>query len=273
MGLTKVNEYIRRFDEILKGNSIIPAHGKLKAGVDLGTANIVMSVLDEKDEAVAGATYGASVVKDGLVVDYIGAVNIVKRLKRQIEEKLGREIRCTATGIPPGTVGGNRQVIVNVCESADLDVTNVVDEPSAAAAVLGIKEGAVVDVGGGTTGISVIKDGKVIYTADEPTGGTHMTLVLAGHYRIPYEEAEEVKRDPKRSDDVFSIIYPVVEKMAHIVRHHIKGYNIRKIYVVGGACSFNEFETAFERTLGIRTFKPENPLLVTPLGIAKNCVG
>jgi len=72
---------------------------------------------------------------------------------------------------------------------------------------------------------------------------------------------------------VFSIIYPVVEKMAHIVRHHIKGYNIRKIYVVGGACSFNEFETAFERTLGIRTFKPENPLLVTPLGIAKNCVG
>ena len=32
----------------------------------------------------------------------------------------------------------------------------------AAASVLGIRDGAVVDVGGGTTGISILKDGKVI---------------------------------------------------------------------------------------------------------------
>lgn len=40
---------------------------------------------------------------------------------------------------------------MNVIESADIDVIKVVDEPSAAAKVLKIKDGAVVDVGGGTT--------------------------------------------------------------------------------------------------------------------------
>ena len=31
--------------------------------------------------------------------------------------------------------------------------------------MLGINDGAVIDVGGGTTGISIIKDGKVVFTA------------------------------------------------------------------------------------------------------------
>ena len=37
-------------------------------------------------------------------------------------------------------------------EGAGFEVTNIVDEPTAAAAVLKITDGAVVDVGGGTTG-------------------------------------------------------------------------------------------------------------------------
>ncbi|MFZ5975886.1 MAG: ethanolamine utilization protein EutJ [Bacillota bacterium] len=271
MDLTDANTYIQKFDEMLKESTCLPCTGSLKTGVDLGTANIVISVLDEQDNPVAGATFGASVVKDGLVVDYVGAVSIVKRLKSQIEEKLGRELVYTATAVPPGTVGGNREVIANVCESAGMEVVNVVDEPSAAAAVLGIREGAVVDVGGGTTGISILRDGKVIYTADEPTGGTHMSLVLAGHYRIPFEEAELIKKEPGRSREVIALVKPVVEKMAHIVKRHIRGYDINSIYVVGGACSFDEFESIFERILNIKTFKPVSPLLVTPLGIAQNC--
>lgn len=50
------------------------------------------------------------------------------------------------------------------------------------------------DVGGGTTGISILKDGEVIFTADEPTGGTHMTLVLAGSLGCSFEEAERIKK-------------------------------------------------------------------------------
>ncbi|MBP0576045.1 pilus assembly protein PilM, partial [Mycobacterium tuberculosis] len=72
-------------------------------------------------------------------------------------------------------------------------VADVADEPSAAARVLGLVDGAVVDVGGGTTGISVLRNGEVVFTDDEATGGTHMTLVLAGAYGIPTDEAEAME--------------------------------------------------------------------------------
>ena len=58
--------------------------------------------------------------------------------------------------------------------------------------MLGITDGAVIDVGGGTTGISILKDGRVVYTVDEPTGGTHMNLVISGAYGISIPEAEAI---------------------------------------------------------------------------------
>ena len=101
------------------------------------------------------------------------------------------------------------------------------DEPTAAAAVLGIRDGAVVDVGGGTTGISILRDGKVVYTADEATGGTHMTLVLSGYYDIGRDEAEKMKLDASQEQAVFPIVYPVVEKMASIVKRFVDGRQVK----------------------------------------------
>jgi len=40
----------------------------------------------------------------------------------------------------------------------------------------------------------VLRDGKVVYTADEPTGGTHFSLVIAGAKNIKLEDAEELKK-------------------------------------------------------------------------------
>ena len=95
-----------------------------------------------------------------------------------------------------------------------------------------------------------------------------MTLVLAGYYGISLEEAEELKKDPSREDDVFPIIKPVVSKMASIVKRFLQGYDVDKVYVVGGACCFKEFENVFEKELGIPAIKTNDTLLVTPLGIA-----
>lgn len=270
--LANVNDYIRGFAALIEQKQTNRFKGELKVGVDLGTANIVLSVLDLEGQPVAGALYPASVVKDGLVVDYVGAVRIVRELKQQVEQQLGVTLTHAATAVPPGTIGGNAKAIANVVESADLEVTNVVDEPTAAAAVLGVTDGAVVDVGGGTTGISILKQGEVIYTADEPTGGTHMSLVVAGNYKISFEQAEVMKKDPARQREIFPVIKPVIEKMASIVKRHIGNHEVEQIYVVGGACCFDEFEHIFQKEIGIETLKPENPLLITPLGIALNCV-
>ena len=45
----------------------------------------------------------------------------------------------------------------------------------------------------GTTGISILNGSKIIFTADEPTGGSHMTLTIAGYYNIDFDEAEKIK--------------------------------------------------------------------------------
>lgn len=271
MELTNCNKLIEEFSKLIKDKKCNPYEGELKVGVDLGTANIVLSVVDSNNKPIAGAMYPSSVVKDGIVVDYIGATRIVRDLKEQVESIIGAPLTKAATAIPPGITEGNIKVIANVVESADLEVVNVIDEPTAASCVLGIRDGAVVDVGGGTTGISIIKNGEVVFTADEPTGGTHMTLVLAGFMKESFEEAEVVKKDKSKERDVFTIIKPVVEKMASIVNKYIQGYDIDTIYVVGGACCFKDFEKIFKKETNVDTIKPIEPLLVTPLGIAMNC--
>ncbi len=263
--------------EILSDFAILVNEGKvnkytgaLRTGVDLGTANIVISVIDDENNLVAGATAVSKVVKDGIVVDFVGAIQTLKKMKAELEEKLGCELYDAATAVPPGIIEGNVKCIVNVVEGAGFNVINVVDEPTAAATLLNIKDGAVVDVGGGTTGISILKDGEIIFTADEPTGGTHMSLVLAGYHNISIAEAEELKKDISKEKDIFPIIRPVVQKMASIVKGFLSGYDVSEVYVVGGACSFSEFEETFEKELGITTIKTNDCLFVTPLGIAWN---
>ncbi len=52
-------------------------------GVDLGTACVVLAVLDEHLRPVAGTFRYADVVRDGMVVDYIGAIRIVREMKEE----------------------------------------------------------------------------------------------------------------------------------------------------------------------------------------------
>ena len=265
------SELLTEFDRLIREKDVNPYEGELKCGVDLGTANIVIAVVDENDYPIAGAMHPSKVVKDGIVVDYVGAIRVLKELKKELEERVGCELYKASCAIPPGIMDGNIRCIANVVEGAGFEVINIVDEPTAAARVLGIENGGVVDIGGGTTGISIIEDGEVTYVADEPTGGTHMTLVLSGYYSVPYDAAEEMKKDLSRQDIVFPIIKPVAAKMASIVRTFIDRKNVSEIYLVGGACTFDEFEQVFEKETGLTCYKANVPLLVTPLGIAMYC--
>ena len=268
MNLDKVNKYIKDFEKTIKKPKTNFDKSKFYVGVDLGTANIVITILDKDGKPVAGATQRSRVVRDGIVVDFMGAIGIVRKLKEDLEEKLGIQITEGYTAIPPGVEQGSVKAIVNVIESAGIDVLKVVDEPTAASYVLGIADGVVVDLGGGTTGISILEKGKVVFVADEPTGGTHMTLVLAGSYGVDFETAEDIKTDKKKEKEVFVQITPVLQKMASIIKKYIKDYKVKDVYLVGGACSFDESESIFKKELGLNIYKPYMPVYITPLGIA-----
>ena len=267
---TYCDEFIDKFEKVIKN----PIKSKSKVyytGVDLGTACEVIAVLDENFEPVAGAYRYADVVRDGMVVDYIGAVRIVKQLKEEIEEKLGTELIYAASAIPPGTDELDSGAIKNVVQGAGFELSNIMDEPTAANELLKMKNGVVVDIGGGTTGISILKDGKVVYVTDEPTGGTHFSLVVAGAYSKTFEEAELYKRDPKNHKELISVLTPVIEKVSGIINRHIKGYEVEEISIVGGTCCLAGIEKVIEKNTKIKTRKPKNPMFVTPLGIALSC--
>ncbi|VVS91713.1 ethanolamine utilization protein EutJ [Desulfoluna spongiiphila] len=272
MDFSSVDRTIADLETCLDTTREVSPTEELLVGVDLGTAFIVLVVMNSRKEPVACAMEFAQVIKDGLVVDYLGAMTVVKRLKAQLEERLGRELEKAAIAVPPGTGESDCKTHGYVVEGAGMEVTNLLDEPTAANAVLGVQDGVIVDIGGGTTGLSILEKGKVVYVADEATGGTHLSLVLSGAYKVSFEEAEEIKRDNTRHKEIFAAVRPVIQKMATIVKGHIVGRNIKAVYLVGGTCCLTGMETVFEKELGIPVHKPANPFLVTPMGIALSSV-
>lgn len=95
-----------------------------------------------------------------------------------------------------------------------------------------------------------------------------MTLVIAGNKGISFESAEKYKKNVLNSEKVFPVIVPVIEKIATIVERHIKNFDVDLLCLVGGTACLNGIESVIEQLTGVRTVKPENPFLVTPLGIA-----
>ncbi|HBL06964.1 MULTISPECIES: ethanolamine utilization protein EutJ [unclassified Clostridium] len=264
------DKMVQDFEEVIE-KPILNGSSVYYTGVDLGTACVVLAVLDENYKPVAGAYRYADVVRDGMVVDYIGAIRIVRELKQEIEEKLNTELLYAAAAIPPGTDALDSGAIKNVVQSAGFELTNLLDEPTAANAVLKIENGAVVDIGGGTTGISILKDGKVVYVVDEPTGGTHFSLVISGAYGMPFKEADKFKRDNENHKEILPVLKPVVEKVSSIINQHIKNHDVNEISLVGGTCCLTGIEEIIQKQTGVYTHKPKNPMFVTPLGIALSC--
>lgn len=274
MNLDSANELLTNFHSIINTDLMvnnIEDHFPLSVGIDLGTSSIVLVVLNHLKQPIFGASEEATVVRDGLIVNYIEAVQIVNYLKEKAEHTLNTTLTHASGAVPPGTIGKNHSVFGNIIESTGMEVVTIVDEPTAAARVLKITDGHVVDIGGGTTGIASICKGEVVQVIDEPTGGTHMTLVLAGHYDIAIEQAEQIKRQETQQEEIFHVIRPVVEKMAEITRQSLaSNLNLQEmpVYIVGGASNFPQFKQIFESVLKVSVYQPVFPELVTPLGIA-----
>lgn len=276
--IRRANLIISELEQKINDKEEMQYNGPVYIGVDIGTANVVTIAVDAHGRPLAGEITKAKVTREGMIVDYMGAVRIVKAQVAAIAERLGLKVSkfepapvLAMSAIPPATGGGNARVTANILESAELEVLGMVDEPEAAALVLGMPDGAIVDVGGGTTGISMLEDGKVVESWDEPTGGFHFDLVISGRFGIPIEEAEAMKLNVEEQPMLFAVVREVMRKVAAITTRCLRGYNAPKLYLVGGSCAFHGFCGLMEKETGIPTFIPENPLLATPLGIAIAC--
>jgi ethanolamine utilization protein EutJ len=250
--------------ELVNDPTPLRVEGMLHLGIDLGTSDVVSIVLDSGRQPVAVCLEWADVVRDGVVFDFHGATSIVRRQMALLEGKLGRAFTQASTSFPPGT---DPRISINVLEAAGLEVTAVIDEPSAVARLLRLDRAAVVDIGGGTTGIAVLQGGDVVYSGDEATGGHHVSLTLAGNQGISLEAAEMLKRSDGAS--IWPTVRPVFEKMADIVRSHLAGHDVDAIFLSGGSCSLPGVGELFANEFpGRRIAVPRHPIFFTPFAIA-----
>lgn len=263
-----VNATLQQARAVFNQTGPVDYNGPVHVGVDLGTAYTVVAVLDKDYRPIAGRYQFAQIVRDGLVVDFIGAIQLVKQMKAEIEADLGFELESAATTYPPGVPLAEVKATKNVLIGAGLECSHFIDEPSGANQLLQISDGAIVDIGGGTTGVAVVKDGDVVYTADESTGGTHFSLVIAGALGVPFIQAEKIKTDPAQRRMVSTLVYPVMEKVGSIVARHIEQFQLETIYLVGGTSSMKGIDDVISNMTGVTTVIPAHPMFVTPIGVA-----
>ncbi len=169
---------------------------------------------------------------------------------------------------------------------------------------------ALVDVGAGTSDISVTRDGSIIAYGMIPSAGDEITEMLVQHYLVDFKTAEHIKLESGVSDeitymDIMSISHtipaeevweltaPLVEKLVKEIAAKIKELNgeesVSATFVVGGGGKVHDFVKLLSQELELPQERvalrgeevlrevhfiqkdiKKDPLLVTPIGICLN---
>jgi ethanolamine utilization protein EutJ len=241
--------------------------GRLRVGVDLGTASCVLVVLSD-DEPVWVRSHPSGALRDGVVVDFAEATAGVRRLKEAAEEELGVELATAATAYPPCIPVKDARACTYVCESAGFDEVALVDEVSAAQRTLEVVDGVVVDVGGGSTGVGVFRGGELVGLDDRAGGGHHLDLMVAGALGIPLEDAEPYKRTRPR--ETFPLLVPGLQRIAENVRALTVGDEELPLHLAGGALMIPGAGDVLADYLERDVVTYPHALLITPIGIARS---
>ena len=241
--------------------------GALRVGVDLGTASCVLVVLDGDRPVWVGAQPSGA-LRDGVVVDFARATGTVRALKAAAEAALGVELTTAATAHPPCVPAADARACTYVCETAGFADVVLVDEVSAAQRTLGVRDGVVVDVGGGSTGVGVFRDGELVALDDRAGGGHHLDLVLAGALGIALEDAEPYKRS--HPAEAFGVLVPGLQRVAENVRALTVGAEDLPLHLAGGALMLPGADDVLATRLERTVVTYPHALLITPLGIARS---
>ena len=216
-----------------------------------------------------------------------------------------------ATFLPDEVVDG----LYKAVEQSGLHVADLTLEPIAAMQVaipqsFRMLNLALVDVGAGTSDISITRDEAIVAYGMIPSAGDEITEVIAKHYLTDFDGAEQIKYacdagkeftytdimgvERKTSpEEVKEVVKDVVKIITREVSDQIKKLNggrpVSAIFVVGGGGRIAGFTDSLAEEMGIDPtrvavrgedvlknidFKdkslPEDSLLVTPIGICLN---
>ena len=211
-----------------------------------------------------------------------------------------------ATFLPDDVVDG----LYKAVELAGLHVANL--EPIAAIQVaipekFRMLNMALVDVGAGTSDISITKEGTITAYGMIPVAGDSLTDILVQHCLVEFEVAEQIKRKCRtqetieyedimglpqtiKASEVLELLDPEIERMTQLVSDTIKELNgdkpVSAVFVVGGGGMVPGYTEKLAEKLGIVkervairgqevmqtiTFELENArkdaMMVTPIGI------
>jgi ethanolamine utilization protein EutJ len=238
----------------------------LRFGVDLGTATIVLTAVDALGLPAYWDYVRCGAVRDGVVVDFAGAVRAVAQLKTRAETLLGRPIEAAATAYPPGVSASEARACRYVLETSDIGCRALVDEVSAAQGLVLVRDGALVDVGGGSTGVGIFRDGKLQRLSDAAGGGHHLDLIVAGALRISLEDAERLKRSAP--PELEAILRPGIERIAESIKRQIGEESVDTVHLVGGALMLPGAAETISRYLGMNAVAYRHADLITPFGMA-----
>ena len=178
-----------------------------------------------------------------------------------------------ATFLPDDVVDG----LYSAVEIAGLKVANLTLEPIAAIRdaipekfrLLNI---AMIDVGAGTSDISITNDGSVIAFGMLPQAGDALTELLAKTCLIDFATAEKIKKDATKhekivyedimgleqtitAEEVLEICKPEIDKMAKCTADTIKelngGVSPSAVFIVGGGGKVKGFDEKIATELGL----------------------
>lgn len=240
--------------------------GPLRVGIDLGTATIVIAVVDATGRPVYLDFRREEAVRDGVVVDFHAAAAAAAASKESAEAALGVVLTEAAAAFPPGVGEADARACRFVLERAGFECVNLIDEVTAAQALLQVSDGAIADVGGGSTGVGTYRMSELIALDDLPGGGHHLNLILAGHLKVELAEAERLKRED--SADRLPVLRPGIERIAHNIGRLMPTRPAGPIHLVGGALMVPGAGAVVERYIGHEVREYPHALLITPFGIA-----
>ena len=179
-----------------------------------------------------------------------------------------------ATFLPDEVIGG----LYTAVEKAGLRVANLTLEPIAAIQVaipekFRLLNIALVDVGAGTSDISITKEGSIIAYGMIPMAGDALTEHLTGAHLVDFATAEKIKLDSNTKKksisykdimglsqkttpaDIREELFPVVDTMTRQVAEKIKELNggkpVSAVFVVGGGGKILGYTESLAEHLGI----------------------